>query len=101
MKKRAAVILTLLMVFVLCACASPANAGSAVETEAPKDETVPAADLSGEYDITVWVPETITDLTFRQIDDFNAINADDAFPLAQSAPFNEVYPRDFLAVGLA
>ena len=89
MKKRAAVILTLLMVFVLCACASPANAGSAVETEAPKDETVPAADLSGEYDITVWVPETITDLTFRQIDDFNAINADGILFHATVQPMEE------------
>jgi len=34
------------------------------------------AELAGEYDITVWVAEKAVDLTKKQIEDFNASNAD-------------------------
>ncbi|MER1992422.1 MAG: extracellular solute-binding protein, partial [Eubacteriales bacterium] len=35
-----------------------------------------AAELAGEYDITVWVAEKAVDLTKKQIEDFNASNTD-------------------------
>lgn len=58
-----ALLLALVMVLALCSCKK--------KDESSEEEE---ASLAGTYDITVWVPNEIVDLTKQQIDDFNANN---------------------------
>ena len=61
MKKILAILLALAMLCGLAACG-----GSSSGEES----------LAGTYDIKVWVADAITDLTQKQIDDFNNTNTD-------------------------
>ena len=56
MKKFLALLLTMIMALSVCLTASA------------------EADLSGEYDITIWVAEEIAELTRKQVEDFNDLN---------------------------
>ncbi|MBQ3669479.1 MAG: hypothetical protein II920_09690, partial [Clostridia bacterium] len=56
MKKLLSIVLALVMVLSMASFSTAENA------------------LAGEYDITVWVGESIVDLTKKQIEDFNATN---------------------------
>ena len=89
MKKFLALLLALIMVVSLAACAGtpdptdppkgndPTNAPTDKPTEAPKNDPTEAENpLAGTYDITMWVSELpgVADLTQKQIDAFEAAN---------------------------
>ena len=89
MKKFLALLLALIMVVSLAACAGtpdptdppkgndPTNAPTEKPTEAPKNDPTEAENpLAGTYDITMWVSELpgVADLTQKQIDAFEAAN---------------------------
>ena len=61
MKKFLAMMLAMVMAMTLCMSMYLTTASA-------------EADLSGEYDITLWVAEEIADLTRQQIEDFNDLN---------------------------
>ncbi|MBQ6430598.1 MAG: extracellular solute-binding protein [Oscillospiraceae bacterium] len=82
MKKVLSILLVLAMLFSLAACAGGNGGGENPSGEAPSGETPTGeaqngdSPLAGTYDIKVWVAEAITDLTQKQIEDFNNTNTD-------------------------
>ena len=66
MKKVFAVLLAVVMLLSLAACKGGSNNGGGSG----------GGDLAGTYDIKVWVANEITDLTQKQIDNFNNTNKD-------------------------
>ena len=70
MKKILALLLAFAMLFSLAAC------GTKTGGETTDDTTSGDSSLAGTYDIKVWVADAITDLTQKQIDDFNNTNTD-------------------------
>ena len=72
MKKVLSILLALAMLFSLAARGTTPG-GETPATEAPSGGE---STLAGTYDIKVWVADAITDLTQKQIDDFNNTNTD-------------------------
>ncbi|MBQ7247329.1 MAG: extracellular solute-binding protein [Lachnospiraceae bacterium] len=79
MKKFIALFIAAAMVFALSACggsddnaSTPAASDGA--TQASQEQQSGSSELAGTYDITVWMPDAIVDLTKKMIDDFNASN---------------------------
>ena len=78
MKKFLEILLSLAMLFSLAACGSTSGGEDTPDgSDAPagSDASSDSA-LAGTYDIKVWVADAITDLTQKQIDDFNNTNTD-------------------------
>ena len=88
MKKALALLLSLVMVFALCACGPAETTGG---TSDPGTETTPggeqpggegtkapegggSSELAGTYDVTIWAPDAAVDLTKKQVEDFNNSN---------------------------
>jgi len=71
MKKFLAMLLAMAMALSLCVTASA------------------EADLSGEYNVTIWVAENIVELTLQQIEDFNDENEDGIVIHATVEPVSE------------
>ena len=78
MKKRGIIALALVLACTLCACAGavPPSAETAAEPEEAEEMRETAEGPAEPIEITVWVPEAIVTVTRRQIEDFNAINAE-------------------------
>ncbi len=83
LKRIAALLLALVMVFALVACSDSGDtkttteAGGKTETKAPdgsKAETKGNAEDTYELAITLWVPDKAVELTKKQIEDFNKSN---------------------------
>ncbi len=77
MKKFLAVVLALAMVLAFTACGGNNNDTNTPSTAAPGGETpttAQEADLSGEYNLTIWCPENAVDLTKKQVENFNSSN---------------------------
>ena len=73
-KRFLALLLAVVMVFALAACAGNNDDTKNNGTEAPVDPGSNA--LAGKYDIVVWVGEDAVELTKTQIDNFNKENTD-------------------------
>ena len=107
MKRVIAIILALVLVLALAACggsktpasstdvpkgSTPAKTDTPAKSDTPAKTDTPAksgGELAGTYDITVWTAENITDLTKKQIDDFNASNTDGIVINAKVEPVGE------------
>ena len=95
MKRVIAIILALVLVLALAACGgskTPASSTDVPKSSTPAKTDTPAksgGELAGTYDITVWTAENITDLTKKQIDDFNASNTDGIVINAKVEPVGE------------
>ena len=77
MKKFIALLLALVMTMALVACGGNTNSGvTGNDSNVAGNDTAAAADLTGTYDITMWVSESagVVDLTKTQIDAFMAAN---------------------------
>ncbi len=81
MKKVLALLLAVLMVLSMAACAPQGNnnetqGNQPQSTNAPEGTTAASNPLAGTYDITVWVAEAAVELTKTQIDNYNKTNTD-------------------------
>ncbi|MBO4679151.1 MAG: extracellular solute-binding protein, partial [Lachnospiraceae bacterium] len=86
-KKLLALVLSLAMVVAMLAGCTKKETAS--NSTSGSTGTTPSGDTKYEYDITVWVPEKIVDLTKTQIDDFNNTNTDGIKLNATVAPVSE------------
>ena len=79
MKKMLAIMLAVIMVLGLAACTpSTAPSGGSPSSGSPSGSGTASGgnELAGEYTIKVWCADNITNLTAKQIEDFNASNED-------------------------
>ena len=84
MKRIIALLLAVVMLFTLCACAGKPEGGEAQPSGGGSEDS-----LAGTYDITVWVADAAVELTQKQIDDFNASNEDGIVINATIEPVSE------------
>ncbi|MBO4679955.1 MAG: extracellular solute-binding protein [Lachnospiraceae bacterium] len=85
-KKLLALVLSLAMVVAMLAGCTKKDTSTSTSGSTG---TTPSGDTNYEYDITVWVPEKIVDLTKTQIEDFNNTNTDGIKLNATVAPVSE------------
>ena len=85
MKRTLAIMLALLMVLALVACAKQKGGEEAAQ---------PSGELAGTYEITVWVGENAVDLTKQQIENFNNTNEDGIKFVATVNPVSEATSAD-------
>ncbi len=78
MKKVLALLLALAMVLSLAACggsgSSTTTTGAASGSDGSSDTQGSSTSLEGTYDVTLWIPEAIVELTKQQVEDFNSSN---------------------------
>lgn len=78
MKRTLALVLALVMVLGLCACAPTTNNPGNTNPPATKpDETnAPATSLAGTYKVVIWTSEESSELTAEMVEEFNKTNTD-------------------------
>lgn len=86
-KKLLALVLSLAMVVAMLAGCGKKDTTSA--STSGSTGTTPSGETKYEYDITVWVPEKLVELTKTQINDFNSTNTDGIKLNATVSPVSE------------